>query len=199
VPKRVSPELDREIRRLAAKGHGLRVIGRLVHRSKHAVTNVLTRDPNSTPVVWNPSPARLSRAEREEIRVGLERGDTFTAIAAVIGRAVSTVSREVAANGGRDNYQGWLAHHQAGCRAQRPKTPKPRLSAAGQSGHRPAGGVVVARGDQPVVADRVPRRSDDVGEERDRLGDLLAGSAGTVSTTRAASKASEAPPNTSDD
>jgi IS30 family transposase len=120
----VSPELEREIRRLAAKGHGLREIGRLVHRSKHAVTNALTREPSSTPVVWNPSPARLSLAEREEIRVGLERGDTFTAIAAVIGRAVSTVSREVAANGGRETYQGWHAHQQAGCRARRPKSPK---------------------------------------------------------------------------
>jgi IS30 family transposase len=82
------------------------------------------REPSSIPVVWNPSPARLSLAEREEIRVGIERGDTFTAIAARIGRAVSTVSREVAANGGRDAYQGWRAHQQAGCRARRPKTPK---------------------------------------------------------------------------
>jgi IS30 family transposase len=124
VPKRVSPELEREIRRLAARGHGLREIGRLVHCSHHAVTNALGREPNSSPVVWNPSPVRLSLAEREEIRVGLERGDTFTAIAALIGRAVSTVSREVAANGGRQGYQGWQAHQLAGCRARRPKTPK---------------------------------------------------------------------------
>jgi IS30 family transposase len=124
VPKRVSPELEREIRRLAARGHGLREIGRLVHRSHHAVTNALAREPSSTPIAWNPSPARLSLAEREEIRVGLERGDTFTAIAALIGRAVSTVSREVAANGGRHGYQGWQAHQQAGCRARRPKSLK---------------------------------------------------------------------------
>ncbi len=124
MPKRVSPELEREIRRLAAKGHGLREIGRLIHCSRHAVTNVLMREASSIPVAWNPSPARLSLAEREEIRVGVERGNTFTAIAARIGRAVSTVSREVAANGGRDAYQGWHAHQQAGCRARRPKTTK---------------------------------------------------------------------------
>jgi IS30 family transposase len=124
VPKRISPELEREIRRLSAKGHGLREIGRLVHRSKHAVTNAMMREPSSIPVVWNPSPARLSLAEREEIRVGLERGETFTAIAVGINRSVSTVSREVGANGGREGYQGWQAHHQAGCRARRPKAAK---------------------------------------------------------------------------
>ncbi len=124
MPRRISPELEREIRRLAAKGHGLREIGRLVHRSRHAVSNALVREPSAVPIAWNPSPARLSLAEREEIRVGLERGDSFTAIAAVIGRAVSTVSREVANNGGRANYQGWQAHQQAGCRARRPKTTK---------------------------------------------------------------------------
>jgi IS30 family transposase len=62
--------------------------------------------------------------EREEIRAGLERGDTFTAIAGLIGRAVSTVSREVAGNGGREGYRGWQAHQDAGQRARRPKTPK---------------------------------------------------------------------------
>jgi IS30 family transposase len=69
--------------------------------------------------------------EREEIRVGLERGDTFTAIAKRIGRAVSTVSREVKANGGRDGYRAHVAHQAAFERARRPKTPKlacPRLA-----------------------------------------------------------------------
>ena len=79
-----------------------------------------------------PVAARLSLREREEIRVGLERGATFTAIARVIGRAVSTVSREVAANGGRDAYRAHTAHRAAYERARRPKTPKlacPRLAA----------------------------------------------------------------------
>lgn len=129
--RRLGPELEREIRRLAVKGHSLREIGRLVERSKHAVTNVLARPP-ADPEEWNPSPARLSLAEREEIRAGLERGDTFTAIAGKLNRSVSTVSRDVAANGGRDNYQAWRAHQQAGRQAKRPKKAKlacPRLLA----------------------------------------------------------------------
>ena len=37
---------------------------------------------------------------------------------------MSTVSREVAANGGRDSYRAWQAHLDAGARARRPKAPK---------------------------------------------------------------------------
>lgn len=33
------PELEREVRRLAFKGHSLREVGRLIERSKHAVTS----------------------------------------------------------------------------------------------------------------------------------------------------------------
>jgi IS30 family transposase len=66
----------------------------------------------------------LSLAEREEVRVGLQARETFTAIAARVGRAVSTVSREVAANGGRKDYRAWGAHRQAEQRARRPQVSK---------------------------------------------------------------------------
>ena len=124
MPKRVSPELERVLGGWRRKVTDCVRSVRLIHRSRHAVTNVLMREASPISVAWNPSPARLSLAEREEIRVGVVRGNTFTAIAARIGRAVSTVSREVAADGGRDAYQGWHAHQQAGCRARRPKTTK---------------------------------------------------------------------------
>ena len=39
--------------------------------------------------------AALSALEREEIRVGCDRGETFTAIALALGRAPSTISQEV--------------------------------------------------------------------------------------------------------
>ena len=74
----------------------------------------------------------LSLDDREEIRVGLERGETLTAIAARIGPVVSTVSREVKANGGRDAYRAHVARQGAFERSRRPKTPKlacPRLAA----------------------------------------------------------------------
>jgi IS30 family transposase len=66
----------------------------------------------------------LSVAEREEIAVGVAAGRSFRQIAAGLGRAVSTVSREVARNGyrGRYRYRGVAAQAQADFRARRPKT-----------------------------------------------------------------------------
>jgi Helix-turn-helix domain len=72
---------------------------------------------------WVPGPGRLTLADREEITLGVHAGESFTAIAARLGKATSTVSREVAANGGRTQYRAWRAHQRAQQRARRPKTP----------------------------------------------------------------------------
>jgi IS30 family transposase len=80
---------------------------------------------------WCPGARRLSLQEREEISLGLRRGDSFTGIADQLDRSTSTVSREVAANGGRDRYRAWRAHDDAYERARRPKPAKlacPRLA-----------------------------------------------------------------------
>ena len=112
---------------------------------------MLARAPRSAAVAeWNPSGSRLSLDEREEIRAGLERGDTFTAIAAEIGRAVSTVSREVAANGGREDYRAWRAHGAARERARRPKPSK--LS------HRPLAAQVTAWLEELWSPEEIARR-----------------------------------------
>jgi IS30 family transposase len=71
-----------------------------------------------------PGPGRLTIAEREEISLALRRGDTLTSIANELGRAVSTISREVSANGGRDHYRAWRAHDPAHQCARRPKARK---------------------------------------------------------------------------
>jgi IS30 family transposase len=79
-----------------------------------------------------PGPGRLTLADREEITLGLHAGESFTVIAARLGKAVSTVSREVAANGGRNEYRAWRAHQRAREQARRPKTPRlacPELAA----------------------------------------------------------------------
>src|SRR6188508_3125472 len=94
-------------RRLSGRGLSLREIGRQVGCS-HEVVRAVVRRESKRPVrsdPWQPGPGRLSLADREEISLGLRDGDSFTAIAARLGKAVSTVSREVAANGGRGDYR----------------------------------------------------------------------------------------------
>jgi len=63
----------------------------------------------------------LSFAEREEISRGLAVGRSLRAIAAGLGRAPSTVSREVAARGGRYRYRAATADQIAWSRSRRPK------------------------------------------------------------------------------
>lgn len=60
--------------------------------------------------------------EREEISRGLAAGLSYRAIADALGRPASTVSREVAANGGTERYRATRADQAAWGRAARPKT-----------------------------------------------------------------------------
>jgi IS30 family transposase len=63
-------------------------------------------------------------AEREEISRGIVAGRSIRSIAADLGRAPSTVSRELLRNGGRRQYRANQADHAAWDRAHRPKTCK---------------------------------------------------------------------------
>jgi transposase, IS30 family len=80
------------------------------------------------------SPLRLSLVEREEIRAGIAAGASFRAIARRIGRAPSTVSREVGGVAGRGSYRATRAEDRACLAALRPKRSKlaasPRLRRA---------------------------------------------------------------------
>src|SRR3954452_23455277 len=101
-------------RRLDAKGLSLREVARQVGCS-HEVVRTVVRLESKRPVrsqPWQPEPGRLTLADREEISLGMRAGASFTAIAASLGKAVSTISREVARNGGRTGYRAWRAEQQ---------------------------------------------------------------------------------------
>jgi DNA-binding transcriptional regulator GbsR (MarR family) len=65
------------------------------------------------------SGTRLGERERHRIEAGLAAGRTYSDIAREIGRPVSTVTREIARNGGPSGYQAGLAHQATRHRARR--------------------------------------------------------------------------------
>jgi len=71
-----------------------------------------------------PSRLRLSIDDRIAVQVGVGQGKSFRAIAAEVGRAPSTICREVNGHGGRAGYKAVVAHRAAEQAARRPKTPK---------------------------------------------------------------------------
>ncbi|MES9540413.1 MULTISPECIES: IS30 family transposase [unclassified Actinomadura] len=66
----------------------------------------------------------LTAEEREEISRGIAAGMSGRAIARGLGRPASTVSREIARNGGREAYRAGTADAAAEQRARRPKKAK---------------------------------------------------------------------------
>ena len=122
---RLDCEVRRQVIRLAASGRSYRQIVEELDIPLGSVGRVLTPLGGVYRAEhWQPSPFRLSLEERVEIRVGLEIGHSFSSIAAALGRAPSTVSREVAANGGRKGYRPFAAHRRAFRAARRPKPAK---------------------------------------------------------------------------
>jgi transposase, IS30 family len=109
--------------RLRARGLSLREVGRQVCCDQGAVQQLVRGQRRRVPrrYDWEPGPGRLRLADREEISLGLHAGESFTVIAERLGRAVSTVSREVGPNGGREGYRAWRAHARAREQARRPK------------------------------------------------------------------------------
>jgi IS30 family transposase len=115
-------------------GESLRAISRRLGRAPSSVRTHIVAAGWGRPVPaadW--CPIRLSFSEREEISRGIAAGVSLRCIAGRLGRAPSTVSREVAANGGRSSYRAAVAHRASRRRAHRPKPAKltmnPRLRA----------------------------------------------------------------------
>jgi len=106
-------------------GESLRSISRRLGRAPSSIrTHVVAAGFRRPLPAGEWSSRRLSLAEREEISRGLAVGESLRSIAANLGRAASTVSREVAANGGRAKYRAAAAHRASRHRARRPKPAK---------------------------------------------------------------------------
>jgi transposase, IS30 family len=118
---RMSANDKAEIWQRWKRGESLSEIGRALDRIPGAVFHVVAARGGVPPAPRRRSPLALSGAEREEISRGLATGESFRHIGAGLGRATSTVSREVSRHGGRGAYRAAVADARAWSRARRPK------------------------------------------------------------------------------
>ena len=85
-------------RRLHAKGMSLRDVAREIGCSKSGIDVVLRGQArDAKPDTWVPRDGHLSASDREEILLGLHRRESMSEIARGLGKAPSTVTREVKA------------------------------------------------------------------------------------------------------
>lgn len=105
-------------------GDSLHAIASLFDRHHPSIQGILARTGGIRPPKRRRSRRALSTSEREEISRGIVAGRSLRSIAADLGRAPSTVSREVRRNGGRRRYRANTADQAAWKRAKRPKTCK---------------------------------------------------------------------------
>jgi IS30 family transposase len=112
------------------RGEGLRFIGRVFGKTSSSIFAHLRPHGGIRPLPRRRSSRSLTLAEREEISRGMATGASLRAIAARLGRAPSTVSRELHRNGGRRRYRAAAADKRAWDRALRPKPCK--LAACGE-------------------------------------------------------------------
>jgi IS30 family transposase len=106
------------------KGESLESIAQLFDRHHSSVQRILAETGGIRPAPRRRSNRSLTLAEREEISRGLANYCSLRAIALQLGRAPSTISREVNRNGGLKHYRASEADQAAWDRARRPKTCK---------------------------------------------------------------------------
>ena len=122
--QRLSPADIDEIWSRLRSGHSVKPTARALGLPTSTVRTYLIRCGGIRPDPRHRAAGRLSVEEREEISRGLAAGLSLRAIAAGLGRSASTISREVAGNGGRRRYRATVADQAAWARATRPKACK---------------------------------------------------------------------------
>ena len=102
-------------------GDSLQSIAQLFDRNHSSIQRILAETGGVRPVQRHRSRLALSNAEREEISRSLVAGRSIRYIAGALGRAPSTISREIRRNGDSQSYRANTADQAAWDRARRPK------------------------------------------------------------------------------
>ena len=106
------------------KGESLNSIAQLFDRGHSSIQRILAETGGIRPEERRRSRYALTLVEREEISRSIMAGHSIRSIARALGRAPSTISREIKRNGGRCRYRASEADQAAWDRAKRPKACK---------------------------------------------------------------------------
>lgn len=106
------------------KGESLQQIAQLFDRNHSSIQRILAESGGIRPAQRRRSRLALTLAEREEISRAVVAGQSIRSIATSLGRAPSTISREIKRNGDQECYRASQADQAAWDRTRRPKTCK---------------------------------------------------------------------------
>src|ERR1700758_4730230 len=106
------------------RGDAIREMERTLGETLLRIRRYLRESGGIPPIPRRRRGGHLTLVEREEISRGIAAGLSARTIAGRIDRPSSTVSREIARNGGRDAYRALVADAAAFERARRPKPSK---------------------------------------------------------------------------
>jgi IS30 family transposase len=116
-----SAQERRELWERWKRGESISEIGRALDRAPGTIHCTLREYGGVPPRERRRSRLALTLAEREEISRGLAAGESARAIAARLGRAPSTITRELNRHGGHRGYRAADADRRAWERARRPQ------------------------------------------------------------------------------
>lgn len=102
------------------KGDSLQQIAQLFDRNHSSVQGILVQTGGIRPARRHRSRLALTLAEREEISRAVAAGHSIRSIASLLGRAPSTISREIQRNGGQQCYRASQADEAARARNDAP-------------------------------------------------------------------------------
>ncbi len=106
------------------RGESLRSIGRVFNRGSSSIYAQLSPTGGRRPAIRKRSRLALFLSEREEISRGIAGDVSMRTMASQLGRAPSTIRREIQRNGGLEHYRASEAEQAAWDRAHRPKACK---------------------------------------------------------------------------
>jgi len=103
------------------QGDSLQMIAQLFDRNHSSIQRILAESGGIRPAPRCRSRLALTLAEREEVSRAIVTGISIRALARRLGRASSTISRELRRNGGREAYRATQADQYAWDQARRSK------------------------------------------------------------------------------